>query len=62
MPMHGKKVTVALTPDVERFINSTGKEVFSNCSRSDVVRSLIDEGLSASGKKRSIGYDIDERR
>ena len=42
-----KRMTFVLTPEMETLLNGIKKEMFYNCSQSEMIRTLVDAGLSA---------------
>lgn len=45
--MEGKRLTFVLTPEMEPLLNGMKKEMFYNCSQSEMIRTLVDAGLNA---------------
>ena len=42
-----KRMTFVLTLEMEPFLDGIKKEMFYNCSRSEMIRALVDAGLTA---------------
>ncbi|MCI8947400.1 MAG: hypothetical protein HFI91_10150 [Lachnospiraceae bacterium] len=42
-----KRMTFVLTPEMEPLLDGIKKEMFYNCSRSEMIRALVDAGLNA---------------
>ena len=57
-----KKVTVTVTPEVKQTLDNARKEVFFNCSQSEMIRNLIDAGLSAFGIDNASGGNAGEQK
>ena len=42
-----KRMTFVLTPEMEPLLDGIKKEMFYNCSQSEMIRTLVDAGLKA---------------
>ncbi len=42
-----KRMTFVLTPEMEPLLDGIKKEMFYNCSQSEMIRTLVDAGLNA---------------
>lgn len=42
-----KRMTFVVTPDMEPLLERMKKELFYNCSQSEMIRTLVEAGLSA---------------
>lgn len=40
-----KRITFVVTPEMESSLNSIKKEMFFNCTQSDMIRKLVSVGL-----------------
>ena len=47
-----KRMTFVLTPEMEPLLDGIKKEMFYNCSQSEMIRTLVDAGLNARMKDR----------
>lgn len=48
-----KRITFVVTPEMEGPLNSIKKELFYNCTKSDMIRQLISAGLRAIENEKS---------
>lgn len=42
-----KRITFVLTPEMELLLDGIKKEKFYNCSQSEMIRTLVEEGWNA---------------
>ena len=42
-----KRLTFAVTPEMEPLLDGIKKEMFYNCSQSEMIRALVEEGCNA---------------
>ena len=47
-----KRITFVITPDIETCLDEMKKEMFYNCSQSEMVRTLLEAGVDAIKKKK----------
>lgn len=47
-----KRITFVVTPEMEPLLDRMKKEKFYNCSQSEMIRTLVEEGLKTSQKDR----------
>ena len=47
MPTKLKRLTFVLTPEMEPLLDGIKKEMFYNCSQSEMIRTLVEEGWNA---------------
>ncbi len=47
MPTKLKRLTFVLTPEMEPLLDGIKKEMFYNCSQSEMIRTLVGAGLNA---------------
>lgn len=50
-----KRLTFVVTPEMESMLDGIKKEMFYNCSQSEMIRTLVEEGWNAikDGKQRN---------
>lgn len=41
-----KRMTLVITPEMELSLAGIKKELFCNCSRSEMIRALVEQGLN----------------
>ncbi len=44
MPTNLRRVTFAITPEMEPLLDSFKREMFYNCSQSEMIRKLVEAG------------------
>lgn len=47
MPSKLKRMTFVVTPEMEPMLNEIKKEMFYNCSQSEMIRTLVEKGWNA---------------
>ncbi len=47
-----KRMTFVVTPEMEPLLDGIKKEMFYNCSQSEMIRTLVEEGWNAIKNKR----------
>ena len=47
-----KRLTFVITPEIESSLDGMKKEIFYNCSHSEMIRTLLAEGLNAIKEKQ----------
>lgn len=47
MDKRRKRLSFTITPDMEPRFNGLKKEVFYNCTRSEMIRALVEAGLNS---------------
>ncbi len=47
MPTKLKRLTFVVTPEMELLLDGIKKEMFYNCSQSEMIRTLVEEGWNA---------------
>ena len=47
MPSKLKRMTFVVTPEMEPLLDGIKKEMFYNCSQSEMIRTLVEEGWNA---------------
>ncbi len=47
MPSKLKRLTFVVTPEMEPLLDEIKKEMFYNCSQSEMIRTLVEEGWNA---------------
>ncbi len=47
-----KRLTFVVTPEMELLLDGIKKEMFYNCSQSEMIRTLVEEGWNSVKKER----------
>ncbi len=47
-----KRLTFVVTPEMELLLDGIKKEMFYNCSQSEMIRTLLEEGWNSVKKER----------
>ena len=55
MAAGSKRMTIVVTPDMEPIIDKA-KQMFYNCTQSEMIRTLIVDGLDTLDAKEESGY------
>lgn len=50
-----KRLTFVVTPEMEPLLDSIKKEMFYNCSQSEMIRTLVEEGWNAIHEEKERG-------